>query len=99
MSKASLALLCVLALPAAVNANESSIPQGPEPLAVSMMQQFYAEAGEQPPNVSVLVMEKGGLTAKIRADADNGHTCVMEMSKAPEGVKTPHGWLVGSIQC
>jgi hypothetical protein len=99
MSKISLALLCALALPTAVNADEQPVPQGPEPLAVSMMQQFYAEASKPTPDVSIVVMEKGVHTAKIRAETANGHTCVMEMSEAPEGVKTAHGWLVGSLKC
>ncbi|MBJ2215847.1 hypothetical protein JFT64_27830 [Pseudomonas carnis] len=99
MSKISLALLCVLALPTAVNADEQPVPQGPEPLAVSMMQQFYAEAGRPTPVVSVAVMERGVHTAKLRAKTDNGHTCVMDMSEAPEGVKTAHGWMVGSFKC
>ena len=69
--------------------------EGPAPLAISFMTQFYDVPAEA---VSVKVIERKGLSATVEAKAA-GHTCTMGMVPAPSGVVAKHGWLSSSMKC
>jgi hypothetical protein len=67
----------------------------PKALAANFMEQFYDAPAD---TVMVTLTDTTDTQTKAVASV-NGHVCVMDMSKAPEGVHAPFGWLVGSMQC
>lgn len=69
--------------------------QGPKPLAVSFMTQFYDVPAE---SVDVAIIEQTEFTAKLATKAA-GHICTFDASKLPEGSYGKHGWAASSMNC
>lgn len=84
-----------------VKASESGLKrykayeQGPAPLAVSFMTQFYDVPAEA---VEVKIIEQSPLEAKVATKAA-GHICMFEAAKLPEGSYALHGWAASSMNC
>lgn len=71
------------------------IEQGPAPLAVSFMTQFYDVPAEA---VTVTVTDQTKNDAKVEAKAA-GHVCEFDAARLPEGSSTAHGWAAASMRC
>lgn len=69
--------------------------EGPKPLAVSFMTQFYDVA---PESVDVAIIEQTASTAKLAAKAA-GHICMLDAAKLPEDSYRKHGWAASSMNC
>jgi hypothetical protein len=69
--------------------------EGPKPLAVSFMSQFYDVA---PQSVDVAIIEQTEFTAKLAAKAA-GHICTFDAAKLPEDSYRKHGWAASSMNC
>lgn len=71
------------------------IEQGPGPLAVSFMTQFYQVPAEA---VTVTVSNQTKFDAKVEASAA-GHVCEFDAARLPEGTSTAHGWAAATMRC
>ncbi|EAQ2882479.1 hypothetical protein EGE62_22835 [Salmonella enterica] len=69
--------------------------QGPEPLAISFMTQFYDVPAEA---VKVKVMPRGKFEALVEAEAA-GHFCEFEAVQLPKGTSAKYGWAAASMRC
>lgn len=69
--------------------------QGPKPLAVSFMTQFYDVPAE---SVDVAIIEQSEFKAKLATKAA-GHICTFDAEKLPEGSYRKHGWAASSMNC
>lgn len=69
--------------------------QGPKPLAISFMTQFYNVPAEA---VKVEVRNLTDLDATVEAEAA-GHFCEFEAAKLPEGSAAKYGWAAASMRC
>lgn len=69
--------------------------QGPEPLAVSFMTQFYDVEADA---VKVKVTPHGKFEALVEAEAA-GHFCEFEAVQLPAGTSAKHGWAAASMRC
>lgn len=69
--------------------------QGPAPLAVSFMAQFYDVPADA---VEVKVVQQSQFEATVAAKAA-GHTCMFSASKLPENYDSKHGWAASSMSC
>lgn len=69
--------------------------QGPAPLAVSFMTQFYDVPAEA---VEVQVIEQSQFEAKVATKAA-GHICMFTAAKLPEGSYAKHGWAASGMNC
>lgn len=69
--------------------------QGPGPLAVSFMTQFYEVPDEA---VKVKITPQGKFEALVEAEAA-GHFCEFEAVQLPEGTSAKYGWAAASMRC
>lgn len=83
-----------LALFVAVSATAASV-EGPEPLAISFMTQFYSVPADA---VKVTVIEQARFEAKVKAEA-SGHVCTFDAVKLPDDSKAQYGWAASTMQC
>lgn len=66
--------------------------QGPAPVAVSFMTQFYGVPADA---VQVTIIEQTQFDAKVKAEA-TGHVCVFDAGQLPS---SQYGWAVASMNC
>lgn len=92
--KILIALLASLIATSAL-AETGSVEQGPEPLAVSFMTQFYDVPAEA---VKVTVRDRTAFDATVEAEAA-GHFCEFAAAKLPEGSTAKYGWAAASMRC
>ena len=69
--------------------------EGPEPLAISFMTQFYSVPADA---VKVTVIEQARFEAKVKAEA-SGHVCTFDAVKMPAEAKAQYGWAASGMQC
>jgi len=74
---------------------DTTAEQGPAPLAISFMTQFYDVPAEA---VTVTITEQSRFAAKVKAEVD-GHVCTFDAVKISDNPNAKHGWGAGSMEC